>query len=349
MIILWSIEEKIALIFASKFYQFNTNGIFSLAWCLCSFFFFFAVLYNIFRLLLELSFSLEFSLELSFSLEFKMQLVISSSIFTYFSNAFEISATNYDCEDDSGLTKDQKDVEFRLSNDKKSSEEISSDDNIATVAVDSATNVNENNVVPKAAFRKRKNSKKTNNYVYVSIGNTPSTVSKSLSVPQSKSSTLRSTNSASSPLTFSKLPNAKLATNSSVDHSSPDMTIPRAPHGMRLRIFLPPIRYPSLSLLPSDEFSSQASDREYQNAEEAIPNRQNNFTDYGQNTQLTTAIEDAPAPDEGMDEENQRVDFKEREGPANEEIAHGRCKALYDYDANMYDELTIRTGEQSLE
>ena len=127
------------------------------------------------------------------------------------------------------------------------------------------------------------------------------------------------------------------------------MTIPRAPHGMRLRIFLPPIHYPSLPLLPSDEFSSQASDREYQNAEEAILNRQNNFTDYGQNTQLTTAIEDAPAPDEGMDEEKQRVDLKEREGPANEEIAHGRCKALYDYDANMYDELTIRTGEQSLE
>ena len=35
----------------------------------------------------------------------------------------------------------------------------------------------------------------------------------------------------------------------------------------------------------------------------------------------------------------------EQPPPAPAVEAMGRCKALYDYDANMYDELTIRTGE----
>ena len=88
----------------------------------------------------------------------------------------------------------------------------------------------------------------------------------------------------------------------------------RKPANKPLRAFMCRTRYPSL-VLPTDEFSSQGSDRDYQN----------NVNGH---------------------EETSNVDGKEFVQTVNPATvqASGRCKALYDYDANMYDELTIRTG-----
>lgn len=72
-------------------------------------------------------------------------------------------------------------------------------------------------------------------------------------------------------------------------------------------------RYPSLMLV-TDEFSSQGSDRDYQAT---------------------------------MNDENAEPNIKDRPyyaHPLPTAAAGSRCKALYDYEANMYDELTIRTG-----
>ena len=80
------------------------------------------------------------------------------------------------------------------------------------------------------------------------------------------------------------------------------------------RAFMCRTCYPSLMRL-TDEFSSQGSDRDYQN---------------------TVHAEDAA--DAGISDK-----FFVQPLPATVQ-ASGRCKALYDYDANMYDELTIRTG-----
>ena len=78
-------------------------------------------------------------------------------------------------------------------------------------------------------------------------------------------------------------------------------------------VFMSAPRYPSLMLV-TDEFSSQGSDRDYQatmNDENAEPN-----------------IKDIPY----------------YAHPLPTAATGSRCKALYDYEANMYDELTIRTG-----
>ncbi|KAK8740521.1 hypothetical protein OTU49_002952 [Cherax quadricarinatus] len=79
-------------------------------------------------------------------------------------------------------------------------------------------------------------------------------------------------------------------------------------------MFMSAPRYPSLMII-ADEFSSQGSDRDYQ----------------------TTMTED-------------NVDSGTKDGvyyahPLASAPSVGRCKALYDYEANMYDELTIRTGD----
>ncbi|XP_071513677.1 uncharacterized protein Nost isoform X3 [Panulirus ornatus] len=80
------------------------------------------------------------------------------------------------------------------------------------------------------------------------------------------------------------------------------------------RVFMSAPRYPSLMII-ADEFSSQGSDRDYQ----------------------TVVTED-------------NVDSGTKDGvyyanPLSSAPTGGRCKALYDYEANMYDELTIRTGD----
>lgn len=65
-----------------------------------------------------------------------------------------------------------------------------------------------------------------------------------------------------------------------------------------------------------DEFSSQGSDREYQNA---VTGEDNVDATTKKDTYYSRPLQSAPVV--------------------------GRCKALYDYEANMYDELTIKTGD----
>lgn len=65
-----------------------------------------------------------------------------------------------------------------------------------------------------------------------------------------------------------------------------------------------------------DEFSSQGSDREYQNA---VTGEDNVDATTKEDTYYSRPLQSAPIV--------------------------GRCKALYDYEANMYDELTIKTGD----
>lgn len=81
-------------------------------------------------------------------------------------------------------------------------------------------------------------------------------------------------------------------------------------------VFMSPPRYPSLMLV-TDEFSSQGSDRDYQ----ATINEEN--------------IDSGPK------------DGSYYAHPLPAATTGSRCKALYDYEANMYDELTIRTGNSS--
>lgn len=80
-----------------------------------------------------------------------------------------------------------------------------------------------------------------------------------------------------------------------------------------------------------DEFSSQTSDREYQSA---LVNPQD----------MVTATELKVTSQAEKDEHMDTYDIQ-NPAPSNGEKVMGRCKALYDYDANMYDELTIRTGD----
>lgn len=79
-------------------------------------------------------------------------------------------------------------------------------------------------------------------------------------------------------------------------------------------VFMSAPRYPSHIVIVADEFSSQGSDRDYQTAV----------------TQDTT--------DSGTKD---GVYYAQ---PLPSASTIGRCKALYDYEANMYDELSIRTG-----
>ncbi|XP_066964589.1 uncharacterized protein Nost isoform X3 [Macrobrachium rosenbergii] len=81
------------------------------------------------------------------------------------------------------------------------------------------------------------------------------------------------------------------------------------------RVFMSATRYPSLMII-TDEFSSQGSDREYQNA---VTGEDNVDATTKEDTYYSRPLQSAPVV--------------------------GRCKALYDYEANMYDELTIKTGD----
>ncbi|KAF2354268.1 SH3 domain [Trinorchestia longiramus] len=253
-------------------------------------------------------------------------------------------------------------------------------------------------VVPKAAVRKSKLAKRSvvTNVVYVSIGNTPDSVSRHNAAEKivvSSDGTLKSTQttSAISGSIHTALPSPSsrsgtLTSNKSLSNSSgPDSgpsslfpssfcaeTNPRAPVGMLLREFLPRIRYPSLPIIPPDEFSSQGSDREYQNAitsigadvaHNNIVNQQSNRTDCDQITnyvnhtataaEVTEAVTKVAAArtteaEQTSEEQNPiaAIGFYATQPPPNDAVeAMGRCKALYDYDANMYDELTIRTGD----
>ena len=95
----------------------------------------------------------------------------------------------------------------------------------------------------------------------------------------------------------------------STETETPSLQKPQRSFG----VFMSAPRYPSLMLV-TDEFSSQGSDRDYQatmNDETADPN-----------------IKDRPY----------------YAHPLPSAAPGSRCKALYDYEANMYDELTIRTG-----
>ena len=261
---------------------------------------------------------------------------------------------------------------------------------VTTFANGNLTHTANQSDAPVAAFRKRKNSKRgTNNYIFVSIGNTPSTLSKHNSTrePSSKSNTLQSvtTGSLSTPISSPKLSSLSsksvgfgtsnvptpVGINPSSSACSPIIT--RAPDGMRLRIFLPPVRYPSIpTVCPPDEFSSQGSDRDYQNGVDdvnpqttststtstsvaATTTTYANTTDNGKliTSNPTTNIEDTSNSTSAVNKDSKdEPDSKHTNGfyesppeQINTDAVMGRCKALYDYDANMYDELTIRTGK----
>lgn len=81
------------------------------------------------------------------------------------------------------------------------------------------------------------------------------------------------------------------------------------------RVFMSATRYPSLMIV-TDEFSSQGSDRDYQTA---VTGEDNIDAGTKDGTYYARPLQSAPSV--------------------------GRCKALYDYEANMYDELTIKTGD----
>ncbi|XP_047739333.1 nostrin [Hyalella azteca] len=113
-----------------------------------------------------------------------------------------------------------------------------------------------------------------------------------------------------------------------------------------------------------DEFSSQGSDRDYQNAihspgsdiahnnivnQQSIKTECDQITNYDQNTE-TDKSNGLGTEDSEQTSENQNpiaaIGFYATQPPPADAVeAMGRCKALYDYDANMYDELTIRTGD----
>lgn len=235
-------------------------------------------------------------------------------------------------------------------------------------------------VVPKATTRKSKLAKmaQATPVVFVSIGNTPDTVNRHNKTTQdggtdSRSGTLKSThttNSVASPLSSSGVfPSSRSGTltsnksvGSSTGPSDPDNCTSRVPDGMLLREFMPRIRYPSLPATPPpDEFSSQGSDREYQhaiNTEVAHKNLVNQQsvteqvnTDYVNTKEVTDAAVEATAAQEAhqTSEDQNPISaigfYATQPPPADSVAAMGRCKALYDYDANMYDELTIKTGK----
>lgn len=222
--------------------------------------------------------------------------------------------------------------------------------------------------VPKAALRRNKSIKTSTNYVFVSIGNTPFTLSRHNTSrdAQSRSNTLqftRTSNAMSSPLLSSSAVKSSTLTSNKSSSSFSNAACP-APDGMLLRVFLPPIRYPSLpTVVPPDEFSSQGSDRDYQNAvnaDDATTNLVNHKTDYtNQEKEKVTATNSGSSGVATDHEEGEQIDSHhpiatigfydaQQSPPAEAEVAMGRCKALYDYDANMYDELTIRTGMLTL-
>lgn len=229
-----------------------------------------------------------------------------------------------------------------------------------------------NDGVPKAACRRKKSVKNTNAFVFVSIGNTPSTLSKHNTSRDSafKSNSLqstRSTNAVSSPM-LSTTPimaskSATLLSNkslSSAGYNDVGVSFSRAPDGMLLRVFLPPIRYPSLPIpLPPDEFSSQGSDREYQSAvnpddqtTNLVNNHQSNYVNLEKDKVTSTNSGSSGVVTDHEDAEPTKSNpiatigfYDSQPPPAEAEVAMGRCKALYDYDANMYDELTIKTGK----
>ncbi|XP_068238088.1 LOW QUALITY PROTEIN: serine-rich adhesin for platelets [Palaemon carinicauda] len=97
------------------------------------------------------------------------------------------------------------------------------------------------------------------------------------------------------------------------DHKVELETVPKPIKSPRMFMSAP--RYPSLMIV-TDEFSSQGSDREYQNA---VTGEDNVDATTKEDTYYARPLESAPVV--------------------------GRCKALYDYEANMYDELTIKTGD----
>lgn len=100
--------------------------------------------------------------------------------------------------------------------------------------------------------------------------------------------------------------------NEEKENKAPSGTTPKpskVPH-----VFMSPPRYPSLMII-ADEFSSQGSDRDYQTA----VTEDNLDSGIKDGTYYARPLESVPTV--------------------------GRCKALYDYEANMYDELTIRTGQ----
>lgn len=99
----------------------------------------------------------------------------------------------------------------------------------------------------------------------------------------------------------------KKLTSPNIDSSSPKPFTTQ-------RVFMSAPRYPSLMIIP-DEFSSQGSDRDYQ----------------------TAVTED--------NVDSSTKDSVYYANPLSSAPTVGRCKALYDYEANMYDELTIRTGQ----
>lgn len=108
-----------------------------------------------------------------------------------------------------------------------------------------------------------------------------------------------------------------------------------------------PVRYPSL-ILSADEFSSQGSDHpDYQTEIVETGQQVRNQKVLSQSLETRSVITEEPvnsstnrsipgAPADGM--------YFARPLTTTGGITMGRCKALYDYEANLYDELSIRTG-----
>ncbi|RXG72824.1 Nostrin [Armadillidium vulgare] len=114
------------------------------------------------------------------------------------------------------------------------------------------------------------------------------------------------------------------------------------------RAFMYPVRYPSL-ILSADEFSSQGSDHpDYQTEIVETGQQVRNQKVLSQSLETRSVITEEPvnsstnrsipgAPADGM--------YFARPLTTTGGITMGRCKALYDYEANLYDELSIRTGD----
>ena len=88
-----------------------------------------------------------------------------------------------------------------------------------------------------------------------------------------------------------------------------------------------PFRYPTLSFALLDEFSSQGSDHDYQSAVNEYAIRCQKDKDNFEN------FDSGSSPPDGTYYARPLTVHPVR-----------RCKALYDYEANMYDELSIHTG-----